>query len=112
MRKINSSTGYIEPKETPKIPIDILFENCKKAVRKEIRKDCWKEAYEILELCEEKDRQDFFKYHQEDKGNICCLVLDFAKKKLVDEGKMEQKENDKFKNPYIWLNDESNNKKE
>ena len=82
-----------------KIPVDILFENCKKAVRKEIRKDCWKEAYEILELCEEKDRQDFIKYHQEDKGNICCLVLDFAKKKLVGTGKMEQKESDYFHDP-------------
>ena len=90
-----------------KIPIDILFEDCKKAVRKEIRKDCWKEAYEILELCEEKDRQDFIKYHQEDKGNICCLVLDFAKNKLVDEGKMEQKPDDCFKDPYIWLKDET-----
>ena len=80
-----------------KIPIDILFENCKKAVRKEIRKDCWKEAYEILELCDETDRQDFIKYHNEDKGNICCLVLDFTKKKLVGTGKMEQKEGDHFK---------------
>ena len=94
-----------------KIPIDPLFENCKKAVRKEIRKDCWKESYEILRLCEEKDRQDFLKYHQEDKGNVCCLVLDFAKKKLVDAGKMEQKEGDCFKDLYIWLDDESNNKK-
>lgn len=88
-----------------KTPIDILFENCKKAVRKEIRKDCWKEAIEILKICDEKDRQDFFRYHQEDKGNICCMVLDFAKKKLVDEGKMEQKETDCFKDPYIWLNE-------
>jgi predicted nucleic acid-binding protein len=94
-----------------KIPIDILFENCKKAVRKEIRKDCWKEAYEILELCDETDRQDFIKYHNEDKGNICCLVLDFAKKKLVGTGKMEQKEGDHFKDAYIWLDGESNNKK-
>ena len=79
-----------------KTPIDILFENCKKAVRKEIRKDCWKEAYEILSLCEEKDRQDFIKYHQEDKGNICCMVLDFAKGKLVKDGLMEQKPDDCF----------------
>jgi len=82
-----------------KIPIDPLFENCKRAVRKEIRKDCWKEAYKILELCDEKDRQDFMRYHNEDKGNICCLVLDYAKKKLVEEGKMKQKESDCFHDP-------------
>ena len=90
-----------------KIPVDALLENCKKAIRKEIRKDCWKEAIKILELCDEKERQDFLKYHHEDKVNICCLVLDFAKNKLVDEGKMEQKPDDCFKDPYIWLKDET-----
>lgn len=82
-----------------KIPIDILFENCKKVVRKEIQKKCWKEAYKILELCEEKERQDFLKYYNEDKGNVCCLVLDYAKTNLVAEGKMEQKESDYFHDP-------------
>ena len=67
------------------------------AVRKEIRKDCWKEAQEILRLGDEKDREDFLRYYDEDKGNICCLILDSAKKKLVDAGKMEQKTNDCFK---------------
>jgi hypothetical protein len=89
-----------------KVPVDILFEECKKAVRKEIRKDCWKEAYVILEHCEEKDRQDFLKYHKEDKGNICCMVLDFAKKKLVEAGKIEQKPDDCFKDPYLWLDED------
>jgi hypothetical protein len=82
-----------------KIPIDPLFENCKIAVRKEIKKGCWKEAYKILELCEEEDRKDFLRYYNEDKGNICCLVLDYAKKKLVEAGKMEQKESDYFHDP-------------
>ena len=67
------------------------------AVRREIRADCRKEALEILKLCDEKDRQDFLRYYDEDKGNICCLVLDSAKKKLVEAGKMEQKPDDCFK---------------
>jgi hypothetical protein len=37
--------------------------------------------------------------------------LDFTKKKLVGTGKMEQKEGDHFKDAYIWLDGESNNKK-
>lgn len=90
------ATIYNKNMKKLRIPIDPLFENCKKAVRKEIRKDCWKEACVILELCDEKERLDFLKYHQEDKGNICCLVLDFAKGKLVKAGKMEQKESDCF----------------
>ena len=86
-----------------KTSIDPLFEECKKAVRKEIRKDCWKEAYKILELGDDKDREDFLKYHKEDKGNICCLVLDFAKSKLVEFGTLEYNENDCFNDPRIWL---------
>jgi predicted nucleic acid-binding protein len=94
-----------------KIPIDILFENCRKAVNKEIKKECREEALKILELCDEKDRQEFLRYSKKlDRGNLCCLVLDYAKKKLVSEDKMEQKPDDYFKDPYIWLNDESNNK--
>ena len=89
-----------------KIPIDILFENCKKAVNKEIRKECRKEAIRILELCDDKDRQNFLGYSKkEGGGNVCCLLLDFEKKRLVDEGKMEQKPEDCFKNPYTWINE-------
>ena len=96
-----------------KVPIDILLENCKKAVNKEIKKECRVEALKILELCDEKDRQEFLRYSKKlDRSNLCCLVLDYAKKKLVDENKIEQKSDDCFKDPYIWLDDESNNKEE
>lgn len=84
-----------------KVPIDPIFEKCKIAVRKELRKDCWLEAYKLLELGDDKDRSDFLKYHNEDKGNICCLVLDFAKKKLVESGKLKHKSTDCFK-PYLY----------
>jgi predicted nucleic acid-binding protein len=87
-----------------KIPIDILFENCKKAVNKEIRKDCREEALKILELCDKKERQEFLRYSKKlDGGNICCLVLDYTKGKLVKEGKMEQKEDNCFHDPTDWL---------
>jgi hypothetical protein len=89
-------------KEVRFLPKEIKF-----AIRKEIRKECRQEAMRILELAEEKDRQDFLKHHQEDKGNICCLILDFAKKKLIEAGKMEQKNGDCFQDPNSWL-DEKN----
>jgi predicted nucleic acid-binding protein len=83
-----------------KAPIDTLFENCKKAVNKEIRKECREEALKILEICDKKDRQEFLRYSKKlDRGNLCCLVLDYAKKKLVEAGKMEQKEDDCFHDP-------------
>ena len=80
-----------------------LSKEIKFAIRKEIRKECRQEAIRILELAEEKDREDFLKYHKEDQGNICCMVLDFAKKKLVEKGVMEQKPNDCFEDPTIHL---------
>jgi hypothetical protein len=88
-----------------------ILEECKKAVEKEIREDCREEAMKILELGDKKDRQEFLKYHKENKGNICCLVLDFAKKKLVEAGKIEQKETDFFKDPNEWLNENSEKSK-
>lgn len=80
------------------LPKEIKF-----AIRKEIRQECRQEAIRILELADDKDREDFLKYHQEDKGNICCMVLDFAKKKLIDAGKWQYNPNDCFKDPTTFL---------
>lgn len=80
----------------------MLSKELKLAVQKELRKGCWKEAKKILELTDDKDREEFMKYHLEDKGNICCIILDYAKKKLVDSGKMAQKDSDQFKSPF-WF---------
>ena len=78
-----------------------LSKELKKAVQSEIRKDCWREAKIILSLTTDKNREDFLEYYLEDKGNICCLVLDFAKMELVKEKKMIQNDNDKFGKPLI-----------
>jgi hypothetical protein len=64
----------------------------------------------ILALGDDKDREDFLKYHKLDQGNICCMVLDFAKKKLIEAKKWEYNPKDCFKNPYEWLNDGKENK--
>lgn len=82
-----------------------LSKEIKMAIRKEIRQECRQEAIKILELGDDKDRDDFLKYHKEDKGTICCLVLDFAKKKLVENGKWKYNENDCFNDPNKWLDE-------
>lgn len=74
----------------------LLTKEIKFAIRKEIRQECRQEAMNILKLADDKDRQDFLKYHQENNGNICCLVLDFTKKKLVKENKWVFNPNDCF----------------
>lgn len=83
------------------IPIDILYEECLRAIRKEIRKDCHHEAKEIIKLASSEDRKEFMKYFKEDNGNICCLVLDRIKRDLIAEGKMTLNENDNFGKPLI-----------
>ncbi len=83
-----------------------LSKELKFAIRKELRKECRQEAIKILQLGDDKDRKDFLKYHKEDNGNICCLVLDFAKKKLVKAGKMKQEPNDCFNDPFRYFEDE------
>jgi hypothetical protein len=84
------------------LPKEIKF-----AIRKEIRKECRQEAMKILELGDDKDREDFLKYHNDNQGNVCCLVLDFAKKKLIEAKKWEYNSNDCFKDPITWLNDKN-----
>ena len=72
----------------------------KAAIKKELREDCREEALKILELGDDIDRQDFLRYHKKDSGNICCLVLDFAKKKLIEAEKWEYNPDDCFNDPF------------
>lgn len=59
-------------------------------VNSEIAEEARDEAMEILDATDDKRREEFILYHQSDQGNLCCLVLDYAKYKLVEEGKMKQ----------------------
>ena len=68
----------------------------KTAVEDVIRDDLHNEALEILSLGTNDDRQDFMTAYNDDKGNICCLILDYAKKGLVKKGILEQKDTDGF----------------
>jgi len=91
MKKKEVKSKATKAKATnPIIPIDILLEECKKAVVHEVARDFHAEAKEIITLGTNDDRREFLKYYKEDKGNICCLVLDRIKRDLVAEGKMEQ----------------------
>ena len=85
----------------PNVPIDVLLENCNKAVVKEIAKQYHVEAKEIIKLASDEDRKEFLKYFQEDKGNICCLVLDRIKGDLVKAGKWTAEEMTAFGKPWI-----------
>jgi hypothetical protein len=72
-----------------------------RAVRKEIAKQYHAEAKEIIKLASDEDRKEFLKYFREDKGNICCLVLDKIKRDLIAEGKWTMVDADAFGKPLI-----------
>ena len=77
-------------------PVSPLIKECYKAITYEIAKQFRKEANEIITLTTDKDRQEFIDCHNKDQGNICCLILDAAKRDLVKEGKLTYKEGDAF----------------
>ena len=68
----------------------------------EIGKEHREEAIKILQLTTDEHREDFVKKHKQDKGNICCMILDRAKYELVKEGKMNQNDDDSFGSPDLW----------
>ena len=80
--------------------IDLLAE-CKNGIEIEIAKEFRNEAIKIMELSSDDIRKEFIKYHNENNGNVCCLVIDKAKQILVKEGKMAMSENDNFGKPFM-----------
>jgi len=88
-------------KKNLNIPIDITLEKCNKAIQKEIAKDFHEEAKEIIQLTTDDVRKEFLEYYEANKGNICCLVLDKAKRDLIAEGKLTAKDDDAFGKPFM-----------
>lgn len=84
-----------------KVPIDILLEKCNKAIEKEIAVEFREEAREVMKLTTEDIRKEFLEYYNEDKGNICCLVIDTAKRDLIAEGKLVANDDDAFGKPFM-----------
>jgi hypothetical protein len=84
-----------------KVPVDILLEECIKGVIHEVAKEHHAEAKEIIRLGSDDDRKEFLKYYKEDKGNICCLVLDRIKRDLIANGKMAYDKEAAFGHPFM-----------
>jgi len=61
-----------------------MIEIIKDLISKEFRK----EALEILDNSTEEERKKFSDYYNSEKYNICCMVLDTIKDRLVKDGIM------------------------
>ena len=72
-----------------------------KIVNDLIMEEARPEALEILENANDGQIKEFLTYYSEDKGNICCMVLDSIKMNLVEKGIMKMNEDDHFGKP-IW----------
>lgn len=98
--EVLESIGKLYNFDLTEVKMTKILEECKLAVENEIREECREEAMQILKKSTKEVRMEFLKYHKKNQGNICCLVLDFAKQELIKSGKLEQKESDCFKDPY------------
>lgn len=68
----------------------------KKAIKELIRADAREEACEILQKATAAELAEFESYYKKDQGNVCCLILDKIKDRLVEEHQMEQGIEDNF----------------
>lgn len=78
-----------------------LLDKCNVAIDKEIAVEFRDEAKEIIALCSEEEQIEFSTCHETGSGNVCGLILDRAKRKLVIDGKLVSKENDAFGKPFM-----------
>jgi len=67
-----------------------------KIVNKLIKKEAREEALEILSIAPKEQVDEFVKYWNLKQENVCCMVIDFTKIKLIEEGKMTMDEGDYF----------------
>jgi hypothetical protein len=67
-----------------------------KAVNETISDKYRDEAFEILFLTTEAERKHFIEAYEKDRGNICCLVLDYAKRDLARRNILKINEDDGF----------------
>lgn len=74
-------------------------EQIKLIVKNLLREETRPEALDILSKASEGQLKEFLTYYQDDKGNICCMVLDSIKINLVKSGVIKMGENDWFGKP-------------
>ena len=83
-------TYYKLPKRVLLLPLSFTGSDVLDAVTHAIRRESRDEALKILDLGGEPAQKEFMAYYRSHKDNVCCLVLDEWKDKLVKDGRMER----------------------
>jgi len=78
-----------------------LEKRCEEIINSLIAKEFRDEAKEIMKLTTNKHRKDFIKYFKQDQGNICCLIIDTAKRDLINDGIVFENNGNAFGNPLM-----------
>ncbi len=78
-----------------------LIKKSYKAVDEEIKEEARDEAKKILKLATKAERKEFLHFHKQNQGNICCLILDKIKGRLMDGRILEYNAGDYFNHPFL-----------
>jgi len=91
IQEIKKDIPFVRPdeKEIRKILNDLLCEEARP------------EGNLILSKASDGQVKEFMTYYNEDKENICCMVLDSIKIKLVESGEMQMGTDDWFGKPMF-----------
>ncbi len=79
----------------------LLIKKCEEIVDSVIAKEYREEAKEVIRLTTNEHRKDLIKYFKLDQGNICCLVIDTAKRDLLKNGTVFENKGNSFGNPLL-----------
>lgn len=73
----------------------------RKIITEVIKRDCRKEANEIMKIADEKYRNQLVEYYKKKSFNVVCMVVDAAKMDLIKTGKMKLNKEDNFGHPWF-----------
>ncbi len=80
---------------------EIKSDKLASAINDLIKLSARKEALHIMTLANKEEQKEFFNYYRKKSFNVCCLVIDKIKQRLVADGILKQKKSDHFGHPFF-----------
>lgn len=80
---------------------DMKSNSLSSAINDLIKLSARKEALQIMTLANKEEVKEFFSYYRKKSFNVCCLVIDKIKQRLVADGILKQKKSHHFGHPFF-----------